>query len=32
MAASYYTAVVEKEGDGYLALFPELDVASQGAT
>ena len=32
MAASSYTAVVEKEGDGYLALCPELDVASQGAT
>jgi len=32
MAASSYTAVVEKEGDGYLALCPELDVASQGAS
>ena len=32
MAASSYPAVVEKEGDGYLALCPELDVASQGAT
>ena len=32
MAASSYTAVVEKEGDGYLALRPELDVAGQGAT
>lgn len=27
-----YTAIVEKEGDGYIALCPELDVASQGAT
>jgi len=27
-----YTSVVEKEGDGYVALCPELDVASQGAT
>lgn len=27
-----YTAVVEKEGDGWVALCPELDVASQGAT
>jgi predicted RNase H-like HicB family nuclease len=23
---------VEKEGDGYVALCPELDVASQGST
>lgn len=26
------TAVVEREGDGYVALCPELDVASQGGT
>lgn len=26
------TAIVEREGDGYVALCPELDVASQGAT
>ena len=32
MAANSYTAVVEKEGDGYVSLCPELDVASQGAT
>jgi predicted RNase H-like HicB family nuclease len=32
MAASSYTAVVEKERDWYLALCPELDVVSQGAT
>ena len=25
-----FTAVIEKEGDGYLALCPEFDVASQG--
>ena len=25
-----YTAVVEKEGDGFVALCPELDVVSQG--
>lgn len=31
MAANSYTAVVEKEGDGYVSLCPELDVASQGA-
>jgi predicted RNase H-like HicB family nuclease len=27
-----YTAILEKEGDLYVALCPELDVASQGAT
>jgi predicted RNase H-like HicB family nuclease len=32
MKARSYTAIVEKEGDGYVALCPELDVASQGAT
>lgn len=26
------TAVVEREGDGFVALCPELDVASQGNT
>ena len=26
------TAVIEREGDGYVALCPELDVASQGST
>ena len=29
---STYTAILEKEGDLYVALCPELDVASQGAT
>ncbi len=24
------TAVIEREGDGYVALCPEVDVASQG--
>ena len=24
------TAIIELEGDGYLALCPELDIASQG--
>jgi len=24
------TAIIEREGDGYIALCPELDVASQG--
>lgn len=27
-----FTAVLEKEGDGFVALCPELDVASQGTT
>jgi len=26
------TAVIEREGDGYVALCPELDIASQGST
>jgi len=25
-----FTAVIEREGDGYVALCPELDIASQG--
>ena len=32
MPTNSYTAVVEKEGNLYAALCPELDVASQGAT
>jgi len=32
MATNTYTAVVEKENDTYVALCPELDVASQGTT
>jgi predicted RNase H-like HicB family nuclease len=28
----YLTAIVEEEGDGFVALCPELDVASQGET
>lgn len=27
-----FTAIIEREGDGYVALCPELDIASQGAT
>ena len=27
-----FTALVEREGNGYAALCPELDVASQGDT
>ena len=25
-----YTAIIEREADGYVALCPELDIASQG--
>ena len=32
MTTQSYTAILEKEGDMYVALCPELDVASQGAT
>jgi predicted RNase H-like HicB family nuclease len=27
-----FTALLEREGDGYVALCPEFDVASQGNT
>jgi predicted RNase H-like HicB family nuclease len=27
-----FTAVIWREGDGYVSLCPELDVASQGST
>ncbi len=27
-----FTAIIEKESDGFAALCPELDVASQGDT
>lgn len=26
------TAIIEREGDGYVSFCPELDVASQGGT
>ena len=26
------TAIIEREGDGYVALCPEYDIASEGAT
>ncbi len=26
------TAIIEREGEGYVALCPELDIASQGNT
>ena len=28
----YFTAIVEREGSGYVSLCPELDIASQGDT
>jgi predicted RNase H-like HicB family nuclease len=28
----HVTAIIEREGDGYVALCPELDIASQGDT
>ncbi|HRJ30189.1 MAG TPA: type II toxin-antitoxin system HicB family antitoxin [Cyclobacteriaceae bacterium] len=27
-----FTAVIEREGDGYVSFCPELDIASQGNT
>ena len=27
-----FTAIIEHEGDGYTALCPELDIASQGVS
>jgi predicted RNase H-like HicB family nuclease len=27
-----FTAIIEREDDGYVALCPELDIASQGAS
>ncbi|HEX9732153.1 MAG TPA: type II toxin-antitoxin system HicB family antitoxin [Thermoanaerobaculia bacterium] len=32
MPTQSFTAVLEREGDLYVALCPELDVASQGKT
>jgi predicted RNase H-like HicB family nuclease len=32
MDRSTYTAILEKEGDLFVALCPELDIASQGVT
>jgi len=32
VAQQSYTAFLQKEGDAYVALCPELDVASQGPT
>lgn len=27
-----FTAIIEREGDGFVSLCPELDIASQGAS
>ncbi len=32
MKTRQMTAIIEKEGDGYVALCPEVDVVSQGAS
>ena len=32
MATRTLTALIEREGDGFVALCPEVDVASQGDT
>ena len=32
MTSERFTAILEKEGDQYVALCPELDIASQGDT
>lgn len=32
MGTRTFTALVQREGDGWVALCPELDVASQGET
>ena len=30
--AQRFTAIIEREDDGFVALCPELDIASQGAS
>jgi predicted RNase H-like HicB family nuclease len=30
MSTRHLTAVIEREGNGYVSLCPELDIASQG--
>jgi len=32
MQTRQMTAIIEREGDGYVALCPEVDVASQGTS
>jgi predicted RNase H-like HicB family nuclease len=31
-AAQRFTAIIEREDDGFVALCPELDIASQGTS
>ncbi len=31
-SARRLTAIIEREGDGFVALCPELDIASEGAS
>lgn len=31
-SAQRWTAIIEREDDGFVALCPELDIASQGAS
>jgi len=32
MAVQHLTAIIQREGNGFVALCPEIDVASQGDT
>lgn len=32
MKSHHFTAIIEREGDGFVAFCPELDVTSQGET
>ena len=32
MNTSQFTALIQREGDGFVALCPEFDIASQGDT
>ncbi len=32
MSVQQLTAIIEREGDGYVGLCPEFDIASQGDT
>jgi predicted RNase H-like HicB family nuclease len=32
MSRFHFTAIIEREDQGYVALCPELDIASQGET
>jgi predicted RNase H-like HicB family nuclease len=31
-ASQQFTAIIQREGDGFVSLCPEIDVASQGGT